>query len=50
VLGAPVGRMNGLAISRFRPCGCVTSFCYLIFLYAWRKIVLAYLGKQLFSH
>jgi hypothetical protein len=30
--------VNGLAISRLRPCGCTTTFCCLIFLHGWRKL------------
>jgi hypothetical protein len=30
-MGAGDIRVNGPAISRFRPCGCATSFCHLIF-------------------
>jgi len=31
-------RVNGLAISRFDPCGCTASFCYLELLHAWRRL------------
>ena len=31
-------RVNGPAISRFNPCGCAASFCYLEVLHAWRRL------------